>query len=62
MPQDIVNAIQHGGLAGAAIAYVAWNKGTQVVYVARALELLNELESRGLKRYFDKSELSTVSL
>ncbi len=49
-----------GGLAGAvmggAIAYVAWNKSIQVMNIARALELLNELESRGLKRYFEKSE------
>lgn len=54
-----------GGLAGAlmggAIAYVAWTKSTQVVNVARALELLNELESRGLKRYFDKSELQPAN-
>ena len=49
-----------GGLAGAlmggTIAYVAWTKSMHVVHIARALELLNELEARGLKRYFDKSE------
>lgn len=49
-----------GGFAGAAmggaIAYVAWNKSIQVLNMARALELLSELEARGLKRYFEKSE------
>ncbi|MBX9570403.1 MAG: hypothetical protein K2X77_16015 [Candidatus Obscuribacterales bacterium] len=45
-----------GALFGGAIAYVAWTKSTQVLNMARALELLNELESRGLKRYFDKAE------
>ena len=45
-----------GAMIGAGAAYFAWNKAARRVNYGKALELLVELEGRGLRRYFDRSE------
>lgn len=55
-----------GGLTGALIAgaaaYLTWSKVARRLAFTKAMAQLNELECRGLKRYFDKSENSTELL